>query len=49
MPALAQRRSPVEIDERLDDLASGDTEIMPLELGALDARRPRPRDAPNRF
>ena len=32
-----------EFDAHLDDLASGDTEIVPLEIGALDSRRLRLR------
>lgn len=40
---LAERHSRVELDAHLDDLASGDAEIVPLELGAPDSRRLRPR------
>ena len=32
-------------DEHLDDLASGDAEIVPLEIGARDSRRLRLRHA----
>ena len=38
MPVLAERHSRVEVDAHLDDLASGDAEIVPLEIGALDSR-----------
>ena len=31
------------VDARLDDLASGDAEIVPLEVGARDSRLLRPR------
>ena len=32
-----------KIDAHLDDLASGDAQIVPLEIGALDSRQLRPR------
>jgi hypothetical protein len=35
---LAEQHSRRELDTRLDDLASGDAEIVPLEIGALDSR-----------
>ena len=37
------RDSRVELDDHLDDLASGDAEIVPLEIDALDCRLLRPR------
>src|SRR5215213_8517863 len=45
MRVLAERRSRVEVDAHLDDLASGNAEIVPLKLGALDSRLLRPRHA----
>jgi pimeloyl-ACP methyl ester carboxylesterase len=39
----AERHSRVELDPHLDDLTSGDAEIVPLELGAPDARLLRRR------
>jgi hypothetical protein len=44
MPVLGERDSRVELHARLDDLASGDAEIVPLEIGALDSRLLRLRD-----
>jgi hypothetical protein len=38
MSVLAERHSRVEVDAHLDDLASGVSEIVPLEIGALDSR-----------
>ena len=35
---LGDDRSRVEVDAHLDDLASGDAEIVPLEIGSLDSR-----------
>src|SRR5207253_6275607 len=43
MTVLAERHPGGEIDAHLDDLASGDAEIVPLEIGALDSRLLRPR------
>src|ERR1700738_5046243 len=43
MPVLPELSSRVEPHARLDDLASGDAEIVPLEIGALDSRVLRPR------
>src|SRR5271157_4179775 len=43
MPVLGELHSRVELHARLDDLASGDAEIVPLEIGALDSRLLRPR------
>jgi hypothetical protein len=43
MSVLAERHSRVEVDAHLDDLASGVSEIVPLEIGALDSRLLRPR------
>jgi hypothetical protein len=37
MPVPAERRSRGEVDPDLDDLASGDAEIVALETGAPDA------------
>jgi hypothetical protein len=39
------RRPGGEIDARLDDLASGNAEIVPLEIGAVEFRLLRPRHA----
>src|SRR5262245_30667042 len=39
------RRNPrIEFDDGLDDLASGDTELVPLEIDACDSRLLRSRD-----
>src|SRR5262245_57841328 len=38
MPVPRERHSRVEVDSHLDDLASGDAEIVPLEIGAFDSR-----------
>jgi hypothetical protein len=38
VPVPAKRRFRIELDPHLDDLTSGDAEIVPLELGAPDAR-----------
>jgi hypothetical protein len=43
MRVLAEFRSRVELDARLDGFASGGAEIVPLEIGALDSRLLRPR------
>src|SRR5712691_10831137 len=43
MPVLVERHARVELYARLDDLASGEAEIVPLEIGALDSRLLRPR------
>jgi hypothetical protein len=37
VPVPAERRSRAKVDPHLYDPASGDAEIVPLELGALDA------------
>ena len=41
------RHPRVELDNRLDDLASGDAEIVPLEIDAFDSCLLRPRDMQN--
>jgi len=38
MAVLGERRSGGEVDAHLDDLASGDAEIVPLQVGPLDSR-----------
>jgi hypothetical protein len=38
MTVPAERRPWGKIDAHLDDLASGDAEIVPQEIGALDSR-----------
>src|SRR5262245_39782357 len=43
MPVLGKRHSRVEVDAHLDDLAAGDAEIVPLEVGAFDSRLLRRR------
>ena len=43
MRVPGERHSRREVDAHLDDLASGDAEIVPLEIGALDSRLLRPR------
>jgi hypothetical protein len=43
MRVLGKRHSRREFDTHLDDLASRDAEIVPLEIGALDSRLLRPR------
>ena len=42
MPVPAERRSGVQLDKHLDDLASGHAEIVPLEIGTPDSRLLRP-------
>jgi hypothetical protein len=39
MSVLDQRRPGADVDARLDDLAPGDTEILPLQIGAPQSRR----------
>jgi hypothetical protein len=39
MPVLEGRRVWADVDAVLDDLASGEAEIVPLEIGARDSRR----------
>jgi hypothetical protein len=39
MGVLDQRRLGADVDAGLDDLASGDAEIVLLEIGALDSFR----------
>ena len=41
------RHPSVDFDDRLDDLASGDAEIVPLEIDAFDSCRLRPRHVQN--
>ena len=41
------RHPRVEFDDRLDDLASGDAEIVPLEIDAYDSCLLRPRHVQN--
>ena len=43
MPVLGERHSRGELHACLDDLAPGGAEIVPLEVGAGDSRRLRPR------
>jgi hypothetical protein len=43
MRVHGEGRSRVEIHAHLDDLASGDAEIVPLQSGALDSSLLRPR------
>jgi hypothetical protein len=43
MRVLGGRIARFELDARLDDLASGDAQIAPLEIGALESRLLRPR------
>src|SRR5262245_40741842 len=38
MPVPGERHSRIEVNAHLDDLASGDAEIVPLEIGAFDSR-----------
>src|SRR5689334_3968602 len=45
MRVPAERSARGEVDARLDGLASGGAEIVPLELGARDAGLLRPRPA----
>jgi hypothetical protein len=39
MGALDERRFRADVDARLDRPASGDAEILPLEIGAPESRR----------
>ena len=41
---LGERHSRGDLDAHLDDLASGNAQIVPLEIGALDSRLLRPGD-----
>src|SRR5829696_10552273 len=43
MPVPAERYARAEVDAHLDDLASGDAEIVLLEIGPLDSRLLRSR------
>jgi hypothetical protein len=48
MPVLGERRSRFDLHAHLEDLASRDAEIMPLEIGALDSRLLRRRQVQRR-
>jgi hypothetical protein len=41
MRVLAEGRSRIEVNAYLEGLASGDAEIVPLQVRALDSRHPR--------
>jgi hypothetical protein len=43
MPVLGGRHARGNLHNRLDDLASGDAEVVLLEIGAIDSRLLRPR------